>query len=135
MPYTSGTTGKPKGCIHTHRQVLHTLISTVLWDGRHQEDCLLSVLPLFHVTGMQNCMNAAIYAGATMVVLPRWDRDVAAALIQRYHVTGFTSVPTMVVDLLGSPRIDRYDLSSLRSMGGGGAAMPESIASKLEAAE
>jgi fatty-acyl-CoA synthase len=67
-----------------------------------------------------------------MVLLPRWDRDVAAALIQRYAVTGWTSVPTMVVDLLSSPNAERYDLSSLRATGGGGAAMPEAIAHKLE---
>ena len=66
------------------------------------------------------------------MLLPRWDRDVAAELMQRYRVTGWTAVPTMVVDLLSSPDIDRYDLSSIRVMGGGGAAMPEAIAQKLQ---
>jgi fatty-acyl-CoA synthase len=66
------------------------------------------------------------------VTLPRWDRDVAAKLIQRHRVTGFTTVPTLIVDLLTSPRLAEYDLSSLRKIGGGGAAMPEAVARQLE---
>src|SRR3954468_20974272 len=77
-------------------------------------------------------MNAPIYAGATIVLLPRWDRGVAAELIKRYRVTTTTMVPTMVVDLLSSPELASYDLSSLRRIGGGGAAMPEAIAQKLQ---
>jgi fatty-acyl-CoA synthase len=76
-------------------------------------------------------MNAPIYAGATIVLLPRWDRGVAAELIKRNRVTNTTMVPTMVVDLLSSPDIASYDLSSLRRIGGGGAAMPAAIAQKL----
>lgn len=132
MPYTSGTTGNPKGCVHTHRSVMHTTVLGPQWFRRFQEECVLSVVPLFHVTGMQGAMNSPIYSGGTMVLLPRWDRDVAAALIARYRVTGWTSVPTMVVDLLSSPNVADYDLSSLHAMGGGGAAMPEAIAAKLE---
>jgi len=66
------------------------------------------------------------------VLLPRWDRAVAAQLIERYAITGFTAVPAMIVDLLSSPESERYDLSSLRALGGGGAAMPEAVARKLE---
>jgi fatty-acyl-CoA synthase len=133
MPYTSGTTGKPKGCIHRHRNVMHTTVALTRWYEKHSEECMLAVLPLFHVTGMQNSMNAPIYLGATMVVLPRWEREVAAKLIQRYRVTGWTTVPTIVVDLLSSPNLDKYDLSSLRGIGGGGAAMPRAVADKLQA--
>ena len=132
MPYTSGTTGHPKGCMHTHRSVMATTVAGPHWQRSFQDETVLAVLPLFHVTGMQNSMNSPIYSGATVVVVPRWDRDVVAELIQRYRVTGWTSVPTMVVDLLSSPNLKNYDLSSLKSMGGGGAAMPEAIAKKLE---
>jgi len=132
IPYTSGTTGNPKGCVHTHRSVMHTAVAGPVWAGTTGDECVLAVLPLFHVTGMQNGMNSAIYMGATTVLLPRWDRKVAAELIQRYRVTSWTAVPTMVVDLLSSPDIDSYDLSSIRFMGGGGAAMPEAIAQKLQ---
>jgi fatty-acyl-CoA synthase len=132
MPYTSGTTGHPKGCMHTHRTVMHTAMALTHWNRTFHDETVLSVLPMFHVSGMQNGLNAQIYSGATMVILPRWDRDVAAALIERFQVTGWTAVPTMVVDLLSSPRLESYDLSSLRATGGGGAAMPEAVASKLE---
>ena len=132
MPYTSGTTGHPKGCMHTHRSVMHTTLTTPVWHRQYQEEVVLTVLPLFHVTGMQNAMNSPIYTAATMVIVARWDREVAAALIARYRVTGWTSVPTMVVDLLSSPNVGSYDLSSMRTMGGGGAAMPEAIATRLK---
>jgi len=131
MPYTSGTTGQPKGCVHTHRSVMHTALASALWGHATVGDVMLGVVPLFHVTGMQTCMNLVIYAGATVVLLPRWDRAVAAAMIERYRVTSWTSVPTMVVDLLALPDLDRYDLSSMRRVSGGGAAMPEAVAQKM----
>jgi fatty-acyl-CoA synthase len=92
----------------------------------------LAVLPYFHVTGMQNSMNTPIHLGSTVVLLPRWDREVAAALIKRHGVQVWTVIPTMVVDLLASPNAANLDLSSLRRMSGGGAAMPEAIATKLK---
>lgn len=131
MPYTSGTTGKPKGCIHTHRSVMHTAVAQALWGFGTPNTVMLGVVPLFHVTGMQACMNMVLFLGASVVLLPRWDRAVAAAMIERYRVTSWTNVPTMVVDLLALPDIDRYDLSSMRRVSGGGAAMPEAVAQKM----
>jgi len=132
MPYTSGTTGFPKGCIHTHRSVMHNVIGGATWSGSGAEAVLLSVVPLFHVTGMQYGMNGPIYTGATVVMLPRWDREVAGRLISRYKVTHWTNIPTMVIDLLGSPNLDKFDLTSLRYIGGGGAAMPQAVAERLK---
>jgi len=87
---------------------------------------------MFHVTGMQAGMNAPLYRGATIVLLSRWDRDCAALQIARAKVTTWSAITTMLVDFLANPRLGDYDLSSLRILGGGGAAMPEAFAAKLK---
>ncbi|HYC41565.1 MAG TPA: long-chain fatty acid--CoA ligase [Noviherbaspirillum sp.] len=132
MPYTSGTTGKPKGCIHTHRSVMFNAVASPTWSGPMAPDHVtLAVLPFFHVTGMQSVMNAMIYTGGAIVVLPRWDRDAAGQLITRYKVTTWTLIPTMMIDFLSNPRLPEYDISGLKRVSGGGAAMPAAIAQKL----
>jgi fatty-acyl-CoA synthase len=131
MPYTSGTTGHPKGCMHTHRTVMHTLMAGYQWFGIQQDAVYLAVLPFFHVTGMQGSMSGPLQSGATVVLLPRWDREAAAQCIARYGVTSWTAIPTMIIDFLMNPNLGNYDLSSITRMSGGGAAMPEAIAQKL----
>jgi fatty-acyl-CoA synthase len=132
MPYTSGTTGKPKGCMHTHSSVMFNVVANAQWNNSVAENITLASLPFFHVTGMQSSMNAPLFLGSSIVLLPRWDRNIAARLIERHRVTHWTAITTMVVDFLSNPAIDRHDLTSLSKLGGGGAAMPEAIASKLE---
>jgi fatty-acyl-CoA synthase len=132
MPYTSGTTGKPKGCMHTHSSVQATTVAYLYWRGAQDDSVVLSALPMFHVTGMQAGMNAPIHTAATLVVLSRWDRDCAGLQIERARVTHWSAITTMLVDFLSSPRLKEFDLSSLRVLGGGGAAMPEALARRLE---
>ncbi len=132
LPYTSGTTGKPKGCMHTHASIMHTALGGTAWQKGTSEAVILGVLPNFHVTGMQGNMNTPIILGATVVVMTRWDRDCAALLIQRRRVTSWTNITAMLIDFLANPRLDEYDLSSLTRVGGGGASMPEAIAQKLQ---
>ncbi len=131
MPYTSGTTGEPKGCMHTHRTVMHTLVASMRWFTVQPELTMLAVAPFFHVTGMQGSMNGPIYNGNTVVLLPRWDRVAAAECVQRYRISSWTAVPTMIQDFFMNPNIDRYDLSSVRRLSGGGAAMPAAVAQRL----
>jgi fatty-acyl-CoA synthase len=89
-------------------------------------------MPLFHVTGMQCSMNQPIFQGATIVLLTRWDRDTASAVIQRHKVDGWTNISTMAIDFLSNPDLGRYDISSMKHIGGGGAAMPEAVAQRLQ---
>ncbi|OSZ76193.1 long-chain fatty acid--CoA ligase [Hydrogenophaga sp. IBVHS1] len=131
LPYTSGTTGLPKGCMHPHRTLMHNAVAAGLWSNSTCENIGLLVVPMFHITGMVAGMHAAAYIGATMVLMPRWDRELAGRLISRWRVTHWTNIPTMVIDLLASPSFDQYDLSSLVHIGGGGAAMPQAVAQRL----
>jgi fatty-acyl-CoA synthase len=132
MPYTSGTTGEAKGCMHTHRSTMHTLVASMRWFAVQPELSLLAVAPFFHVTGMQGGMNGPLYNGNTLVLLPRWDRTAAAECVQRYRIASWTAVPTMIQDFFMNPNIERYDLSSIRRLSGGGAAMPAIVARRLK---
>ncbi len=132
IPYSSGTTGRPKGCMLTHRNVMHTLVTNSIWFEANPESRQLVVLPFFHVTSMQGGMNAPIYQGSTIVLMSRWDREVAAELIQRFRPTSWTAIATMVIDFLANPRAGEYDLSSLTRVSGGGAAMPAAVGERLQ---
>jgi fatty-acyl-CoA synthase len=131
LPYTSGTTGLPKGCMHLHKSIMHNTVAASLWGNGSADNVTLAVVPMFHITGMVSVMHTSIYCGATLVIMPRWDRDLAGRLISRYQVTTWGNIPTMVIDLLGSPNFASYDLSSLAYIGGGGAAMPQAVAQRL----
>jgi fatty-acyl-CoA synthase len=131
LPYTSGTTGLPKGCMHTHGTIMHNAMSSGLWANGTPENKCLCVVPMFHITGMVSVMHATIFMGATLILMPRWDRDLAGRLISKWKVTHWTNIPTMVIDLLGSANMAQFDLTSLQNIGGGGAAMPEAVAQRL----
>jgi fatty-acyl-CoA synthase len=131
LPYTSGTTGLPKGCMHTHGTIMHNAMASGIWAAGTPENKTLCVVPMFHITGMVSVMHASIFIGATLVLMPRWDRDLAGRLISKWKITHWTNIPTMVIDLLGSPNMAQFDLSSLVNIGGGGAAMPEAVAQRL----
>ena len=129
--YSSGTTGKPKGCLHSHRAMNATLIASVAWSPAWSGSVALASLPWFHVTGMQTALHGPLYAGATVVVMTRWDRRMAARLIERHRVTHWRSITAMAADFLADPQTADADLSSLAFGGGGGAPMPKALAEKF----
>lgn len=131
LPYTSGTTGHPKGCMHTHATLSASLASSAVWKQLHVETVTLAVAPLFHMLGLQNGMNLPMFLGATAVMMPRWDPAMAARLIERHAVTAWSAPPAMVIDLFSHSEAGRRDLSSLALLSGGGAAMPEAVAAML----
>ncbi|HSN34616.1 MAG TPA: long-chain fatty acid--CoA ligase [Ideonella sp.] len=132
LPYTSGTTGLPKGCMHTHRTLMANACAGQ-WGHTGPETVSLAVVPMFHITGMMYGALGAVYSGCTSVLLPRWDRELAGRLISRHKVTHWTCIPTMIIDLFGSPNYRSFDLSSLRYLSGGGSAMPQAVAERLQA--
>jgi long-chain acyl-CoA synthetase len=131
--YTSGTTGKPKGAELTHAN-LHRNCTTItrLLGEIGEEDVLLGALPLFHSFGQTCCMNAAVAAGATMTMVPRFDPEKALEVIQRDGVTIFQGVPTMYNAMLHCGSADDADCSSLRISVSGGSAMPAELMRAFE---
>lgn len=131
IPYSSGTTGQPKGCVHTHRSVMTTALGGAIWNPSAPGTVHLVTLPLFHVTGMQAGMNGPLLTGAEMIILTRWDRMQALELIRRHGVHRWRAITAMLIDLLAIPELTKDDLSTLRGIGGGGAAMPAGVAKRL----
>lgn len=131
LPYTSGTTGLPKGCMHTHRTLMANVAGAGVWSNSGAETVGLGVVPMFHITGMMYGLHSPIMAGSTVVLMPRWDRELAGRSLSRYRVTHWVCIPTMIIDLFASPNYASFDLSSLRSLSGGGAAMPQAVAQRL----
>jgi fatty-acyl-CoA synthase len=131
LSYTSGTTGLPKGCMHSHRSLMHNVVALSPWIDLRAGDRMLIVVPMFHITGLVNLLSA-IHHGASVVLLPRWDKGVAAQAIAEHRVTHWPNIPTMVVDLLSGADLSGVDLSSLRYIGGGGAPMPEAVGQQLQ---
>jgi fatty-acyl-CoA synthase len=131
LPYTSGTTALPKGCMHTHRTLMANAVGGQ-WSWAGAESVALAVVPMFHITGMMYSVLGAVYTGSTLVLMPRWDRELAGRLISRHRVTHWTCIPTMIIDLFASPNYRSFDLSSLVSLSGGGAAMPHAVAERLQ---
>ena len=130
LPYTSGTTGLPKGCMHTHATLMPNAVGGQ-WSHAGPETVSLAVVPMFHITGMVYSVLACVYSGSTCVIMPRWDRELAGRLISHCRITHWTCIPTMVIDLFASPNYRGFDLSSLRNLSGGGAAMPQAVAQRL----
>ncbi|MFE4665318.1 4-coumarate--CoA ligase family protein [Streptomyces sp. NPDC056716] len=115
LPYSSGTTGTPKGVMLTHRQIATNLAQlTTQVIPSAPGDRILAVLPFFHIYGLTALMNAPLRQGATVVVLPRFDLETFLAAIQNHRITGLYVAPPIVLALAKHPRVADYDLSSLR---------------------
>lgn len=131
IPYTSGTTGLPKGCMHTNRTIQANTTGAFHWMTIMPDAVVLSTLPFFHVTGLVHSVLAPILAGSTIIMMTRWDRDYAAKAVETYSCTHWTNISTMLIDFLANPNLDDYDISSLTLIGGGGAPLPEAVGEQL----
>ncbi|WP_329424105.1 acyl--CoA ligase [Streptosporangium sp. NBC_01495] len=142
--YTSGTTGRPKGALGSHRNlgqspmtVAYSLYRSVIKAGRDpgeaagQRRVTLLTVPLFHVTGCFAVMTTTMFTGGGLVLMHKWDPDRALELIERERITGLTGVPTNVWQLLSHPDLNKYDISSLSGLGYGGAPAPPKLLERI----
>jgi acyl-CoA synthetase (AMP-forming)/AMP-acid ligase II len=102
-------------------------VGSSLWRRTNPSSVYLAVAPLFHLLGLQNNVNSAIFWGGTIVLMPRWDREAAAVLIERHRVSFWAALPAMLVDFFAQPGIEARDLSSLTVVTGGDAATPQHV--------
>jgi long-chain acyl-CoA synthetase len=132
MVYPAGTTGRPKGALFSHFQLLLNADTPGRVYGIRDDDVVLAVLPLFHVFGLSSILDVCVRFAATMTLVPRFDPAAVLEVIQRDRVTVFEGVPTMYVSLLNHPDRDRYDTSSLRVGVSGGAPIPAEVIDEFE---
>ncbi|MGQ9539026.1 MAG: long-chain-fatty-acid--CoA ligase [Candidatus Bathycorpusculaceae bacterium] len=133
LQYTGGTTGTSKGAMLTHMNLVSNAVMCKAWlkDVMEGEETFLAVLPLFHIYGMTTGMNAPIYIGGRIVLLPRFDAVSTFQAIQKYRVTVFCGAPTMYAMLLAHPDLGKYDCTSVRFCISGSAPLPPEIQKKF----
>ena len=143
--YTSGTTGRPTGAVSTHRAIISSIMAfsarnTIFQmsgtklkdvDGPEIPTSFILIVPLFHVTGCVPVMLSCFVAGLKLAIMYKWDPEKALEMIEREQITNFVGVPTQSWDLVNSPAFEKYDTSSLRAVGGGGAPSPTSLVGKV----
>src|SRR5437867_9794441 len=121
LPYSSGTTGFPKGVMLTHRNLVANLLQTAWVHHVTEQDRIIAVLPFFHIYGMQVVLNLALWRGATLVTMPKFELEPFLGTLQRHRITRAFVVPPLVLALAKHPAVDSYDLSSVRAMMSGAA--------------
>jgi len=134
LPYTSGTTGTPKGVQLTHHNLGSNArqAAEIIPGGVRPDDRQLGALPLFHIYGMTVVMNATLFGGGAYFPTPTWDAQEAAALVAEEELTLLHGVPAMYNDIINQPNAEEFDLSSLRLCGVGGAGIPVEVLRRFE---
>lgn len=129
LQYTGGTTGTPKGCMLTHRNLVANALQA--WEWIRDEEVIervLTVLPLFHIYALTACMNLAMISGGSMIILPKFDISMVLQHINDYKPTFFPGAPTMYVAVINYPQIKDYKVSSIRVCLSGSAPLPQEVA-------
>ena len=134
LQYTGGTTGKPKGVMLTHHNLVSNVQMVKAWVYKLEEgnEIVLAALPFFHVYGMTTVMNLSIMSGYKMILLPKFDVEETLKTIQKMKPSIFPGAPTMYIGLLNHPDITKYDLSSVQACISGSASLPLDVQQKFE---
>src|SRR5918998_2517200 len=132
LPYSSGTTGLPKGVMLTHRNLVANVAQTRPLINLQEGERIIAVLPFFHIYGLTVLMNQGLAWGATVVTLPRFDLEDFLRTMQDQKITRAFVAPPILVAFAKHPLVDQYDLSSLRSILSGAAPLDEALAQAVE---
>lgn len=134
LQYTGGTTGKPKGVMLTHYNLVSNVQMCTSWIYKLEKDqeIVLGVLPFFHVYGMTTVMNLSVMFGAKMILMPKFDPESVMKTIEKLKPTLFPGAPTIYIGLLNHPDIEKHDLSSIKACISGSAPLPVEVQQQFE---
>ena len=134
LQYTGGTTGKPKGVMLTHYNLVSNVQMCTAWLHKLEknQEVVLGVLPFFHVYGMTTVMNLSVMYGSKMILMPKFDAEEVLKTIQKLKPTLFPGAPTIYIGLLNHPNLEKYDLSSIEACISGSASLPVDVQQRFE---